>query len=100
MITIKNNLEFDELIKNNEVVIVDFYADWCGPCKMMAPFFEELSKEMTSITFAKLNVDELNDLAESFEITSIPTLIVFKNGKQSERHAGFLNKEGIINLLK
>ncbi len=96
---IKSQQEFDALLKNDKKVVIDFYADWCGPCKMMAPFFEEVANETKEMVFAKLNVDELEEIAESFEITSIPTLIVFDRGKPVGRISGFLNKAKILELI-
>ncbi len=74
-------------------VIVDFWAAWCGPCKLMGPVFEELSKEYEGkIKFAKLNVDENQDLSAKFGVSSIPTLIMMKNGNEVERIVGFAPK--------
>ena|SRR3989338_3744440 len=82
----KNN--FEEEIKNNKIIIIDNWAIWCGPCKAMSPIFEELSKEMKDIKFAKLNVDDNTDIATKLGVMSIPTFIVFKNGKEVDRFSG------------
>ena len=72
---------FEKEIKNNKIVVVDFWTSWCGPCKAMAPVFEELSKEMKDVKFAKINVDENTEIATKFRVQSIPTFIIFKEGK-------------------
>jgi thioredoxin 1 len=90
-----NETEFNEFIKQGNVII-DFYADWCGPCKMMAPEFESASAELKNIKFAKLNVDEASEIAQTYEIMSIPTMIFFKDGEQANRLTGYLDKSEII----
>ncbi|MDR0852877.1 MAG: thioredoxin [Clostridiales Family XIII bacterium] len=75
-------------------VVVDFYADWCGPCKAMAPIFEELSGDYEGkITFAKINVDENKNVAIANKVMSIPTLLIFKDGEQIDRSTGSLSKD-------
>ncbi|KFX56765.1 thioredoxin [Clostridium botulinum] len=93
--------EFDDAIKEG-IVIVDFFADWCGPCKMLAPIFEELEEEMKDkVKFFKVNVDESGELASKFSVFSIPTMIIFKDGKDVSTEIGFLPKEKIkMNLEK
>lgn len=78
-----NKENFEEVIKNNEKIIVDFWAGWCMPCKIMSPIFENLAKKyQNQIVFAKVNVDEEPQIAEKFQIMSIPAFIVFKNGNK------------------
>jgi len=84
---IKNIEEFNSLI-NNDCVIVDFYADWCGPCKMQAPVLEELSN-LRSVKVVKVNVDQFADLAKQYAVMSIPTLLLFKNGNLVDKKIGF-----------
>ncbi|MDR5588422.1 thioredoxin [Clostridium aquiflavi] len=93
--------EFDDAIKEG-IVIVDFFADWCGPCKMLAPIFQELEEEMKDkVKFFKVNVDESGELASKFSVFSIPTMIIFKDGKDVSTEVGFLPKEKIkMNLEK
>ncbi|WP_033160279.1 thioredoxin [Mycoplasmoides alvi] len=91
---------FLNLIKSNKKVLIDFYADWCGPCQMMAPFFEEISNENHEVVFAKVNVDHLENLSKRFQITSIPTLIFFVDGNEIGRKMGFQNKELIADFIK
>ncbi|AHI53601.1 thioredoxin [Spiroplasma sabaudiense Ar-1343] len=90
---------FNDVIKTDKV-LVDFYADWCGPCKMIAPILEEISNEQSHTKIAKLNVDDIPEVAQSFQVMSIPTLILFENGKVKERLTGFFPKEKILDLIK
>ncbi|MBQ4101160.1 MAG: thioredoxin [Oscillospiraceae bacterium] len=94
-----NGSNFNEQILEKDVALVDFYADWCGPCKMVAPVVEEIADECPDITVAKANVDENADLASRYKVVSIPTLIVFKKGKESARIVGFTPKEKIFAIL-
>jgi thioredoxin len=83
----------EDIEKSKIPVIVDFYADWCGPCRMMAPVFEELSDDYTGkIRFLKLDTEKETDLAQSFEVRGIPTLLVFNKGKEIDRIVGFAPK--------
>ena len=94
--------EFDETInsKKSPVVIVDFFAEWCMPCLMLAPVFEELASKFRKIKFATVNVDENKSLSGKFNITSIPCLIVFKDGKEVERITGALPEEVLEEKLR
>ena len=89
------NKDFDTAIQSG-IALVDFYADWCGPCKMMSPIVDEIADERTDITVAKVNVDESSELASRFGVVSIPTLIIFKNGKESSRIIGARPKAAIL----
>ena len=91
---------FDDIIGGETPVLVDFWASWCGPCKMLAPVLEEVASEITNAQIAKVDVDEVPDLAKRFKVMSIPTLILFKNGEISERAVGYMPKEEILDLLK
>ena len=96
-----NNQNFDnEVLNNNGIALIDFYADWCGPCKMVSPIVDEIANERTDITVGKINVDESNALAVKYGVVSIPTLIVFKDGKEQTRIIGYRPKEDILALLK
>ena len=89
-----------EVLKSEKPVLVDFYADWCGPCNAMAPVLEELAKELEGkVKVGKINVDENPDIAVEYNVMSIPTWIVFKNGKEEKRLVGLRNKEELINLF-
>lgn len=100
MKNIKSVDEFKKILSENKKVVVDFYADWCGPCKMMSPMFEAAATEVKDVVFIKLNVDELQSIAQEFEISSIPTMILFKDGKLFEQSAGFMPKDKIISFAK
>lgn len=86
------NETFNSLINEN-LVLVDFYATWCGPCKMLTPIIEELANERSSVEFVKADVDELRDIARQYGIMSVPTLILFKNGNIVSQKSGFMPKE-------
>jgi thioredoxin 1 len=92
---------FEETIKNNKVVLVDFWADWCGPCRALAPTIQELAREYSGkVLVGKLNVDENSATAERFQVFSIPTMIIFKNGLEAERLVGLCPKNRIAETLK
>ena len=95
-----NSSDFNYIIQNATVpVIVDFWAPWCGPCRMMAPNFEQASRALApKAQFVKLNTEEAGDIASMYGIRSIPTTIVFKNAQEVERVSGALPKEHIISL--
>ena len=94
-----NSENFEKEVLNSiEPVLVDFYADWCGPCKMMAPVVEELAGELQGkAKVGKINVDENQDLAMEYNVMSIPTLIIFKNGKEAKRFIGVRDKNELLN---
>lgn len=89
-----------EVIRSDKLVLIDFWASWCGPCRMVSPLVDEIAEEYTSIKVAKVNVDEQGDLAAKFGISSIPTLVVMKNGKVTNHAVGAMPKENILELLK
>ena len=82
-----------EVLKAEVPVVVDFYADWCGPCKMMGPVFEEVAAEVTTAKFGKLNIDEAMEIAKKYRVMTIPTFIVFKQGEVHKRHSGTMSKD-------
>ena len=94
-----NSDNFKEEISKGKS-IVDFWASWCHPCRIIAPIFDELSKEMKDIKFLKLNVDNDGDVAQSYEVMGIPTLILFKDGKEVKRIVGVRSKEDLRKELK
>ena len=89
-----------EVLKSEKPVLVDFYADWCGPCKMMAPAVEALANEQDEVTVGKLNVDFAPELARAYKVMSIPTLILFKNGEAVEKRIGVQSKAELEALIK
>ena len=89
-----------EITKSDKLVLVDFWAVWCGPCQMMAPILHELEAEMPDVQIGKVNVDEQMDLARQFRVVSIPTLIIFKNGQEVQRMVGVTSKEELKDALK
>lgn len=90
---------FDEVIKSDKPVLVDFYADWCGPCRMISPIIDEIANERDDIIVAKVNVDEEQELASEFEVYSIPTLVVIKDGKVANKVSGARPKAQILALI-
>ena len=96
---VENVQEFDQLIAN-DLTVVDFYADWCGPCKMLAPIYEDVAKEFQEINFLKVNVDHLFEIASRYRIASIPTILIFKEGKIVSSHVGYLEKSQLVGLIK
>lgn len=95
----KENFEA-EVLKSEQTVIVDFWASWCGPCKMVAPTFEALSKELTDIKFGKINIDDQAELAEKFSVMTIPTFMLFKKGVAVDKIIGAMPKEALADFAK
>ena len=91
--------EFDEVIKTGKV-LVDCYAEWCGPCKMLSPVIDELSEELSDVNFYKLNVDESDEVVRKYSVMSIPALLIFENGELKNTSVGFKNKDQVKELLK
>jgi len=96
---IESQEEFAEVIKGDKV-LVDFYADWCGPCKMLGPVLEELGKELgDKVTIVKVNVDQQEAIAAQYGIFSIPTLFIFERGVVARKQVGFVPKSGLIRFI-
>lgn len=89
-----------EVLDHKGTVVVDFYADWCGPCKMMAPIFEEAAAEAKDVKFGKLNVDDAREMAMKYGVMSIPTLIIFKDGEVKNQAAGVQDKDSLVKMTK
>lgn len=89
-----------EVLKSNIPVLIDFYADWCGPCKMLSPIVDEVAAENDDIKVVKVNVDEAQNTAIKYQVMSIPTLVVIKNGNEVNRSVGVIDKDEIINMVK
>lgn len=101
IVTITNDNFEDEVLACKIPVIIDFWADWCGPCKMQAPIFEELAKEFDGkVKFGKVNVDEEAALALKYQVMSIPTLVVMNYGLFQKKAVGLQSKEAILEMLK
>lgn len=94
----KSNFE-QEVLNSDKPVLVDFWATWCGPCRMIAPFIDEIANERSDIKVAKINVDEDPELAVQYQVMSIPMLLVIKDGKVVNQAVGAMPKEKILNLL-
>ena len=92
---------FSEIIGTDQLVLIDFYADWCGPCKMLAPILKEVKEEMgNTIRIIKIDVDKNQALASKYQVRGVPTMIAFKNGKQLWRQSGVLQKQSIVQTLQ
>lgn len=94
-----NGKKFAEDVLNKDFVLVDFYADWCGPCRMISPILEEIQSEM-NIDVVKINVDESPNVATEYNVMSIPTVIIFKKGKKISVNVGAASKEKIIEWIR
>lgn len=96
-----NKENFDEeVLKSEGKVLIDFYADWCGPCKMMSPIIDKIAEELEDIKVGKVNVDDNQNLAVKYRIMSIPTIIIFKEGNEYKRFVGLRDKQELIEALK
>jgi len=91
---------FEEVKQSEKTVLLDFYADWCGPCRMVSPIVDEIAEENPQYLVGKVNVDAEPDLASAFGVMSIPTLVVLKNGKPVNQAVGVRAKEQILDMLK
>ena len=90
-----------EVLQSDKSVLVDFFADWCGPCKMMAPVVEQLAEELEGkAKVGKLNIDENMDIAEKYRVMNIPTFLIFKDGQEKERIVGAVSKNELKNKLE
>lgn len=88
-----------EVLSSDKPVIVDFWAEWCGPCRMMSPIIDEIAEERDDVKVCKLNVDDEPDLANQYEVSAIPTILCFKNGEVAGTSIGFKPKEGLLEEL-
>lgn len=98
LVITKENFE-SEVLKSDKPVLIDFWAAWCGPCKMLSPVIDEIAEERGDIKVGKINVDEQPELASQFAVMSIPTLLVFKNGEVANKSIGVQPKDTILSML-
>lgn len=100
MIKVASDKDFEQVVlKNDRTVLVDFYATWCGPCMMQVPVLEEVSNSRSEFDIVKVNVDESPEIASKYMVNTIPTLIVFENGKSVKKNIGFMNREQICDMM-
>ena len=100
MLKVVNAEEFKTMRAEEEILVVDFWATWCGPCRMMAPIVDEIAESMgSSLKVGKINIDENQELAEKYNVMSIPTFIILKNGQETARTIGVQSKEEIVKLI-
>ena len=91
---------FNEILDSGKTVLLDFYAEWCGPCKMVSPIVDQISEENPDIIVGKIDVDDQQEIAEKYDIMSIPTLVVIKNGEVANKGTGVLPKGKLLEWLK
>ena len=95
-----DSLNFHDAISQNKLLLVDFWAEWCGPCKSMHPIFSRMAKKYDHVRFARVNVDNSQDVAKEFNVQSIPTFIMFKNGQVTQQMVGAVGEPGIHMICK
>lgn len=94
-----NKEQFNQIVENNQIVLVDFYADWCGPCKMLAPILNEVETMYPTVKIIKVNIDEETEISEQFKVMSVPTVVLFYNGQLKQTITGFQPKSRWTSLL-
>ena len=100
-VVVLNEENFEqEVLQSSQLVLVDFWATWCGPCQKQGPIVEQLAEELSDVKVGKLDVDVAGAIAERYNIMSIPTIMVFKNGEVSAKAVGLQDKEGLLNLIQ
>ena len=100
VISVNSDTFQSEVINSDKKVLIDFYADWCGPCQMLSPIVDEVASENKNIKFVRINTDENKTLANVYRIVYIPTLVLIENGEEIDRLVGLVEKEQIENLIK
>jgi thioredoxin 1 len=96
---IKDN-EYEQIVKDNKKVVIDCFATWCGPCRMLSPVLDSISEELKDVTFVKIDVDNAEKITSEYQIMSIPTLLIFEDGKLKEKVVGLKSKTELIDLIK
>ena len=89
----------EEVLNSDKTVLIDFNAGWCGPCRMLKPVIEQLSEEIKDVKFVSVDIDEQDELAENYDVTSIPCLVLVKNGEEIDRSVGFMPKDRIAEFI-
>lgn len=100
VITLTKNIFEEEVIKSEKPVLIDFYAEWCGPCRMVSPMVNEIAEENSSLKVCKVNVDNEPELTQKFGVSSIPTLVALKNGAVINQTVGAAPKQTILNMFR
>ena len=100
VIAVTNETFENEVLDSNQKVVIDFYADWCGPCKVFSPIFEKVSQELGDVKFVRVNVDEEPELANKYMAYSIPYIVVIENGEEVNSHTGLVDEEALKQLIK
>ncbi len=100
VIAVTNETFENEVLDSNQKVVIDFYADWCGPCKVFSPIFEKVSQELEDVKFVRVNVDEEPELANKYMAYSIPYIVVIENGEVVNSHTGLVDEEALKQLIK
>lgn len=92
--------EFEEFINSDKLTVVDFFATWCGPCKMLGPVFQSVTDELnTKVNFLKIDIDQFNEIASKYQVASVPTIIYFKNGNVVDKTVGFMDSDTLKNKI-
>ena len=90
----------EEVLKSEKPVLIDFYATWCGPCKILSPIVEEVAKENENVKFVKIDIDKTDDIAMQYQVMSIPTLVLIQDGEEKDRVVGILDKNQILDFIE